>query len=798
MPRSRASLRKSPIAFVSNYLPRRCGIATFTHDLCEAVASQVGPDQDVFAVAMNDVPEGYPYPERVRFEVRQSVQADYRMAAEFLNISQVSAVCLQHEYGIFGGASGSHILALLRRLRRPLVTTLHTVLKTPSDDQARVLRDIARLSDRLVVMSGLAVDILHDVYDVPREKIVMIPHGIPDVPFIDPNFCKDLFGVEGKKVILTFGLLSPGKGIEYAIQALPKVVQKHPEAVYIVLGETHPHIKRESGEEYRNGLLRQVGELGLKEHVVFHGRFVDQKELCEFLGAADLYITPYLNEAQITSGTLAYALGAGKATISTPYWYATEMLADGRGRLVPFRDADAIAEQIVGLLDNEVERHAMRKRAYTYCRKMVWQRVAQDYLDLFAEASEAWVDHPRVAVVVPAGEAAAKHEELPETDLRHLRVLSDRTGVLQHCIYATPHRSHGYCTDDNARALIVTAKHWDQTHDEAVLPLIQTYLAFLCHAMDGKTGRFRNFMNYDRRWGEVIGSEDSHARALWGLGIGVALCPYESMISLATRLFHQGVAAVESFSSPRAWAFAVLGIHAYLARFSGDTEARRYRALLSERLFQRFAEHMTDEWPWCEDVVTYANAKLPHALLMSGKWMQRDEMIDVGKKALDWLLRIQTTDGGMLSIIGTDGWYMRGGPRAQFDQQPIEAHALIDACIEAYHVTRERHWIDQAQKVFHWFLGDNDLRMPLYDFTTGGCRDGLHADRVNENQGAESTLAWLMSLLLMQDLQMEQTLSEPPADKATEQRPVPKTARAKSKAAPAKVRKYVRSDRDGK
>jgi len=801
MARSKASPKKPPIAFVSDYVPRRCGIATFTHDLCEAVAAVGAKEHDVFTVAMNDVPEGYPYPNRVRFEVRHSVQADYRMAAEFLNINQVSAVCLQHEYGIFGGTCGSHILALLRRLRRPLVTTLHTVLKDPNEAQHMVLQEIGHLSDRLVVMSHLATDILHDVYDVPAEKIAMIPHGIPDVPFIDPNFTKDQFGVEGRKVMLTFGLLSPGKGIEYAIQALPKVVSRHPEIVYIVLGATHPHVKRANGEEYRNGLVRLVGELGLKEHVVFHDRFVEIKELCDFIGAADLYVTPYLNEVQITSGTLAYALGAGKATISTPYWYATEMLAEGRGRLVGFRDGDAIAEQINDLLDNEPKRHAMRKRAYNYCRAMVWKNVARQYLDLYALAGKAWTERQRTRGVKPRSRRVTKPEELPETDLSHLRVLTDGTGVLQHCTYATPNRHHGYCTDDNARAMIVAAKHWQQTKDDSALSLVHVYLSFLAHAMDDKARRFRNFMRYERTWGELIGSEDSHARALWGLGMGVAFCPHEPMIALASRLFHQGLPAVESFSSPRAWAFTIVGIQAYLRRFGGDTEVRRYRALLSERLLGHFTHHMTDEWPWCEDVVTYANAKLPHALLMSGKWMNRADMIEVGKKALAWLIRIQTSETGTLSIIGTDGWFSRDSHRARFDQQPIEAHGIIDACIEAYHVTREKHWIDHARIAFNWFLGDNDLRKPLYDFTTGGCRDGLHADRVNENQGAESTLAWLMSLLLMQDLQMEQTLSERPADKAMEpgDRPArPRKTRAARAVAGVKVSKYAKPDRDGK
>jgi glycosyltransferase involved in cell wall biosynthesis len=757
----------SSVAFVSDYIPRQCGIATFTHDLCEAVAKAGGEDYEVFVVAMNDVPEGYPYPQRVRFEVRQSVQADYRLAAEFLNVHQVGAVCLQHEYGIFGGTCGSHILAMLRRLRRPLVTTLHTVLKEPDDQQQLALQEVGKLADRMVVMSEMARAFLHDIYDVPREKIVVIPHGIPDVPFIDPHFYKDQFDVEGRKVMLTFGLLSPGKGIEYAIEALPKIVARHPDVVYIVLGATHPHVKRKSGEEYRNSLLRLADNLNVEENLIMVNRFVELSELCEFLGATDIYVTPYLNEAQITSGTLAYALGAGKATVSTPYWHAQELLADGRGRLVPFNDSDAIAEQVIDLLDNETQRHAMRKLCYTYCRDMVWPKVGQAYLNLFAEAGEAFVARRQEVAAAVAATRAKEHrrDELPEMDLRHLRILTDDTGILQHCRYSTPHRDHGYCTDDNARALIVMGMYWDQTRDEAAIPLIQRYLSFLSHAMDEKTGRFRNFMNYDRTWSEMSGSEDSHARGLWGLGMAVAYCPHESMITLATKLFTRGLGVTEKFCSPRAWAFTIAGIHAYLRRFGGDSEVRRYRANLTEKIVQLFHDNASDDWPWCEGVVTYANAKLPHALLMSGKWMNRGDWIDMGKQALQWLLDNQTSEEGVLSVIGTDGWMISGGPRAHYDQQPIEAHALVDACIEAYHVTREPHWLDQARKAFRWFLGDNDLRIPLYDFTTGGCCDGLHPDRVNENQGAESTLAWLMSLLLMHALEMEQTLGQLPADK---------------------------------
>jgi len=797
MARVRKATDPSSIAFVSDYIPRQCGIATFTSDLCTAVANQGGKKYDVFAVAMNDIPEGYPYPDRVRFEVRQSVQADYKLAADYLNIHQTSAVCLQHEYGIFGGTYGSHVLGLLRRLRRPLVSTLHTVLKKPNDQQLLVMKEIGRISTRLVVMSQIAREILHDVYGIPSEKIVTIPHGIPDVPFVDPNFYKDQFEVEGKRVLLTFGLLSPGKGIEYVIEALPSVIDKHPDVVYILLGATHPHVKRMSGEEYRTVLSRRVNELGLKDNVIFVNRFVDLEELCEYLGAADIYVTPYLNESQITSGTLAYAMGAGKAAVSTPYWYATEMLADGRGRIVPFRDSRAISDQINDLLDNEVELHAMRKRAYTYCRKMVWERVAQDYLDLFAEAVSAWVSKRQLAAVAPV-RREEKLDELPEIDLRHLRILTDDTGILQHCIFSTPDRSHGYCTDDNARALIAATMYCDQTHDESAIPLVQTYLSFLAYAFDSKTGRFRNFMNYDRTWSEMVGSEDSHARAVWGLGQAAALAPHQSMIALATSLFKESLPAVEDFSSPRSWAFSIVGIHGYLRRFGGDTEIRRFRERLTDKLAAHFTESMEDGWPWCEDTVTYANAKLPHAMLMSGKWMQRNDLIDIGKAALSWLLEIQTNEEGMLSIIGTDGWYPRGGEKARFDQQPIEAHALVDACIEAYHVTRENYWIEQAHKAFNWFLGGNDLRTPIYDFTTGGCCDGLHADRVNENQGAESTLAWLMSVLLMHELQIEQTLGPMATDKLSGQRPVKKPIAPSGPVVGVKVREHAPAHSDGK
>ncbi len=719
-------------------------------------------NDNIFAVAVNDVAEGYPYSSRVRFEIRESVLADYYLAADFLNINQVSIVCLQHEFGLFGGTSGSHVLSLLRRLRRPLVTTLHTVLREPSTEQMLVMRQLVNLSDRLVVLSETGSKILHETYGVTDDKIAIIPHGIPDTPFVDPNYFKDKFGVEGKKVLLTFGLLSNGKGVEYVINAMPEILRHNSDVVYVILGATHPKVKRQSSEDYRNSLIRAVHELGLEDHVIFQNRFVDRDELMEYIGAADIYITPYLNEAQVVSGTLAYAMGAGKAVVSTPYWHAVEMLADDRGRMVPFKDSQAIAAEVNYLLANETRLHALRKKAYNYCRRMVWSQVARDYLELFASVCEAWPGRSREHVLpgINPTKARGVHTEydLPEVDLRHLRLITDDAGVLRHCVYATPDRSMGYSTADNAQALTAASLYWVQTRDETILGLLQRYLSFLWHAYDGQLGMFRPLLSFDRQWSDTPPDEHVHAMAVLGLGCGIANCPHESMIALATRLFIPALPSVEAFTSPLSWALCILGLHAYLRRFSGDSEVRRYRALLGERLMNAFESHATDEWPWCDDIVGYCSAKLPHALLMCGKWMQRGDMIDMGRRSLEWLVNLQKRPGGGLSLIGTEGYLARAGSKPQFDQLPIDAASLLEACIEAHHVTGEGFWVEHANDALNWFLGQNDLRVPLHDFTTGGCRDGLHSSSVNENQGAQSLLSWLLSLLHMQDLQIELNL----------------------------------------
>jgi glycosyltransferase involved in cell wall biosynthesis len=732
------------IAFIGNYLPRRCGIATFTTDLCEAVAAE-NEGASCIALPVNDTDDGYEYPGRVRFELMEKDIESYRRAADFLNINNVNLVCLQHEYGIFGGRAGSHILALLRELRMPIVTTLHTILIDPDADQRRMLEEVASLSDRLVVMSRRGKEFLTDIYHISSDKIDLIPHGIPDVPFVDPSFHKDLFGVEGKMVLLSFGLLSSSKGIENVIEALPAIVADHPNVVYMILGETHPHVKEIDGEAYRRSLQWLARERGVESNVIFYNRFVSLEELIEFIGAADIYITPYLNRAQITSGTLAYTLGAGKAIISTPYWYAEEMLAEERGVLVPFRDPPALAQKVIDLLNDEAGRHAMRKRAYMFGREMIWPQVARRYRETFerARAGRRHFSSPGFTV-----KALDKHPgELPPLKLDHLRTMTDESGILQHAIFTIPNYHEGYSTDDNARALIVSALLEDVGNQEA-FGLASRYLAFIWYAYNAATGRFRNFMTYQRTWLETKGSDDSHGRALWALGTVLGRSHAPALQSMAGWLFERALPAILDTTSPRAWAFALIGIHEYVRRFAGDRRASQVQEELSGRLLSLYQRCRSDDWRWYEEGLTYCNAVLPHASLICGQSVQSAETIKAGLESLAWLTNVQrASKRGHFVPIGSNGFYRKGGECARFDQQPVEGQATVSACLEAYRITQDDYWRKEAQRAFEWFLGRNDLNLSIYDPTTGGCRDGLHPDRPNENLGAESTLAFLQSLL---------------------------------------------------
>jgi len=736
------------VTFVATALPRLCGIATFTNHIASSFSAlsgvPLGQNPKARIVALHNPSENLRYGAEVEFIIRKTQRKDYVEAADFLNISQTDVVNLQHEYGIFGGDDGRYVLDLLENLRKPVVTTFHTVLQNPSPGQHEVLKRICALSTYVIVIADRAREMLKKVYEVPQDKICHIYHGVPDVPFMDPNFYKDQFNLEGKKVLLTFGLIGPGKGIEHAIDAVALATKKFPHLVYVILGATHPEVKRQTGESYRLSLQKRAEEMGISDKVIFFDRFVSDEQLSEFLLMADYYITPYPHKEQISSGTLSFALGCGKAIVSTPYWYAEELLADGRGVLADFNDAGDMARGLERFLSSEVDCTQIRKRAYQFGRKMVWREIAHQYVKTFQNAAEAGI---------PArSERKALAKALPELRLDHLYRMTDDTGLFQHCIYSAPWREHGYTTDDNARALRFVMRYFSQIKDEEVLKLAYIYISFIQAAYNPKKGRFRNFMSYDRKWLDEAGSEDCQGRTLAALADTLVLAQNTSIAGLAKELFDNAIGELASFKSPRAWAWVIAGTDRYLKKFGGAREVRELRDNMSLRLIKAFEDHATNEWFWCEDYLTYDNARLSKALIIAGTVTDHGEKVALGIKSLEWLIGIQThPQTGNLSIVGNDGWLKKGGARAQFDQQPLEAAALLSACHEAYKSTKDAKWLAEMRKCFNWFLGANDLNAPLYNFNTHGCHDGLQTHGVSQNQGAESTLSWLGALLRMNE-----------------------------------------------
>lgn len=725
------------LCLIGSYLPRACGIATFTNDLWKSVID-AGGEADIIAVT--NAPATYDYPAEVAFEIRQNRLADYRLAAEYINFSGADVVCLQHEFGIFGGREGRYILELLKHLRKPVVTTLHTVLPEPEPGYRESLIGVAALSDQIVVLNSKAIPILTDVYGIDPGKISLIHHGVPDVPFIDPEFYKDAFGVEGRMVLLTFGLLSRNKGIEQVLDALPAIISEHPDIVYIILGPTHPEVKRYEGEEYRLALQRQVRELGLEEHVIFHDRFVSLDELCQFIGACDIYVTPYRAKDQIVSGTLAYAVGMGKAVVSTPYLYAEELLDAGRGRLVGFDDVEGLTATLLDLIAGRAQRHQMRKRAYALGREMTWPVIGGVYLDLF----ERVVVGERRRQPTQLASSRPRTLVIPDARLEHLIALTDYTGIMQHASWGMPDRRHGYSTDDQARALIVTLMHYQQYRDESVLPLASRYLSFLQHAQL-PDGTFHNFMDYGRRFIDVRGSEDTFGRSVWGLGAAVALAPTEGMRALAREQFELAFNAID-LTHPRAMAYTICGLHAFLQRYDGATQVRRTLIDLADRLAMLYEQSHTPDWRWFEDTLTYANAKLPEALLLAWHVTGDERYRTIGLEALDFLFEATWRDG-MFDFIGNQGWWRRGEARAVHGQQPIEAGYTAATCSLAWEITGEQRYLDLEQASIEWLLGRNRHGARLYDLATGGCCDGLDAGGPNQNQGAESIICCLLGLL---------------------------------------------------
>lgn len=966
------------VAFIGTYPPRRCGLATFTEDLSREVRA-LYPTPNCSVVAMTDEGHHYDYPSEVSCHVGEKSVEAYGDAIDELNASGIEVVSLQHEYGIFGGEAGRLVLGFYRRLSASIVTTLHTVAPNPNASQRAIMDQICLRSARLVVMSRGAAELLAKVHPRAVGKIVVVPHGVPSVP--SRERAKEELSLSGRTVLLTFGLLSPGKGIEHVISALPRIVAAHPDVLYVVLGATHPRVREEHGERYRQMLEKLSHDLHVEDHVAFYDRFVDAGELTTFLGASDLYLTPYLDLDQATSGTLAYAVGAGRASISSRYRYAEELLAEGRGRLVTPGDVDGIAREVGELLADSRLRHEMERAAGRFGREMRWPVVASTYARIFEEvASEARSDraasaaavsrsrpadrptapggsngtapfalarrmmglreptsgelpmmgavlsgpahlelaHPKPAhsesakspraksssassssassssassssasssraelpssatsespletggllrVVLRGREASAsssrraipfdtsslpsalsalserfpsaspsstthaippppapwrdasggasesehphrvrslsvgaqasesdaelagseaafvpsldaafdgvgaphdgdalpvlrKRRRLPEVDLTHVRAMTDDTGMLQHAAWCIPRREHGYCLDDNARALLLCTRLGDHASWEIDVPgLSSRYLSFVEHAFDATRGRFRNFMTYGRRWTEAVGSEDSHGRALWSLGAAIAHSTGDGNRALAADLFARALPVTTSFTSPRAWAYTLLGLEERADAGSQFSEAHRIQVELASMLLRAFRQNESLEWPWFEDRLAYANARLPQAMMLAGRSLEDDEMITGGLRALDWLCTTQQAMCGRFSPVGSNGFYVRGDVRAEFDQQPIEASGMISACLTAHRITSDELWRDRANRAFDWFLGANHLGQWLYDPATGGCRDGIHEDRLNQNQGAESTLSFLLAVMDMRALELRE------------------------------------------
>jgi glycosyltransferase involved in cell wall biosynthesis len=724
------------VALIGSYVPRKCGIATFTHDVFQSLNSFESISKiDVFAMGDEDV---YDYPAEVVCEIHKTPES-YRKAASIINAGKYDILFIQHEFGLFGGVSGDMIFELIDRVTLPVVTMLHTVLKEPNEDQRRVIKRLNDRSGAMVTMSQRGKSFLETIYRINEDRIEVIPHGIPNTSPRNLLQNKLQFGLNNNLVALTFGLIGPGKGLEYVIDALPEIVNRHPNFIYVLLGATHPNLIKTQGESYRDGLRAQAEKLGVGEHLHFENRFVGVRELTQWIGAADVYLTPYLNEAQITSGTLSYAYGCGTPVVSTPYWHASDLLAEGRGCLVPFRDADAIATQVNELLGDENRRNQMADDAYVHGRSMIWTAVGNRLADVLSRCSRSPTtpkSHLLPGIPFPSG----------KSNLSHLFRMTDDTGIVQHAICALPNRHEGYCVDDNARALLLTLLLEQMGADTAGISSLQSrYAEFVNHAIDEESGRVRNFMSYARDWLEIVGADDSVGRTSWVLGACIGRTNQEGIRMWANRLYMPVLRHVANTGSLRAWCFGLLGVCEYRRHDANNIEINMIGQDFLSRIEFRLEESRFEDWPWFEDRLTYDNAKLPHAVLFGAKSFGQPRLFSKALSTLEWLCKVQTSPQNLFLPIGSDEFFIRGQVRSMFDQQPVEAWATVSACIYAYSETGDIKWMAEAKKAYDWFHGRNVSGFVVADHSTGGCFDGVHADRVNFNQGAESTLAWLLA-----------------------------------------------------
>ena len=726
-------------AIVSTFPPRACGIGTFAADLRTTLA---GTDA-VSAAELVAVVHEPSSPQRrgVLATIAQAVRGDYVRTARMLGRLDVDVVLLQHEYGIFGGPDGEYVLSFARELAQPLVVTLHTVLSAPTQHQAEVLTELCAEAELVIVMTETARRLLVDSGACPEEKVRIVPHGAP--ARITARAASEReqrtsrLRSDGAFRLSTFGLISPGKGLETVIEALPAMIERHPGVSYTIAGRTHPDIARREGERYRLMLERRVLELGLGGHVEFDDRFLTVDELTDLLAATDVFVTPYSNREQIASGALTFAIAAGCAVVSTPYWYAQDMLASGAGLLVPFRDPDALAEAVCSYLEQPEMLAAARAEAQRIGSSLAWPAVAKATAGVLQEADEL---APRRR---PTGVA-----DLHLTSLRsdHLLTLADDVGIVQHAHGIIPNRDSGYCVDDVARLAVVSLALARRGDEQLWTSHLYRALAFL-HSAAGDGG-MRNFMSYDRRWLDEPHIGDHVGRSVWALGDILATAWIPAVVRPASDLLERLVATLDCDVSLRTAAYTVLG----LSRLDADRlqpAARRLLKRLVDQLADAYEHTASDDWRWFEDTLTYDNARLPQALLSGANALDRPDLAQLGLDSLRWLGDECGLDEDTLRLPGHRG-RRRGEPApGSGDEQPLDAAALVEAELSAFALTRSAEHGARAIRAFEWFLGRNRLQRPLYDFATGGCSDGLGSDDLNDNQGAESTLAFHRAALLL-------------------------------------------------
>ena len=739
------------ISFIGTYPPRKCGIGTFTNNLVKHVYPLKNPDDlesEVDIIAINSNVPKDEYPPEVKLTIDQEVQHDYYKAADFINYSDARLCVLQHEFGIFGGESGVYILHLVHRLQIPLIVTLHTILEHPSFLQKSIIQELGKNASKIIVMSNLGVKFLKTIYKIPEEKIALLEHGVPDFDNTSSLELKKKFNFEKKKIILTFGLLGRNKGIETVIQALPKVVKKHPEVVFLVLGKTHPNVLLTSGEQYRHYLKLLVREKKLQNHVIFINEFLPEKVLLEYLSSTDIYVTPYISETQITSGTLSYAVGAGAACVSTPYWHAKELLADGRGELFDFKDHEQLRDIFLDLLDNPNKLQALRTGAYDYGKTIRWTQIGKRYLKLAEQVVKEFKPvSEEVKTVIDS-------TLIPELNLNHFKRLTDDTGIIQHAKYGIPNLKEGYCLDDNARALLASLIIYTRTKNKEALELIPVYFSYL-HYMQNIKGTFRNFMSFDRKFLDEEGSEDSFGRAIWALGYLIRYSPNDAYHQLASEIFYKAYPNFEKLNSIRGIANTLIGLTHFVHRFQSDERSIDLIERLSAKLVEHYNNHRVKNWHWFEDILTYDNGIIPLALYHSYQIVDNPVVLKVADESTKFLEGV-TMKNGYFAPVGSNGWYPKGGECARYAQQATDAMIMTLLYFKVFQIKKKKKDLKNMFQCFTWFLGENDLRIPLYDHETNGCCDGLESFGVNRNQGAESTLAYLISnMSILIALEME-------------------------------------------